>query len=262
MKVKRSYALIGAVLTAALLLLLVPAARLGRNASAEPTPTQTIVIKDEGGFASAISRVAEALMPAVVHIDITGTVIQQAPEFPFGNDPFFRRFFGPMPQGPQKIPVRALGSGVIIGKEGYIITNNHVVANAETIQVTLYDGTSQKAKIIGADPNTDLAVIKIDPPADMKYASFGDSDKVKVGEWVVAIGSPQGLDWTVTQGIISATHRTGIGVLGPTGYEDFLQTDASINPGNSGGPLINLSGEVIGINALIVSATQLSLIHI
>jgi serine protease Do len=255
-KEKRAYLVVGAVLLAALLLVFVPGARLGRQASAEPSPTQTIVIKDEGGFSNAISRVAEVVMPAVVHIDITGTLTQEAPEFPFGNDPFFRHFFGPMPQGPQKVPIRALGSGVIIGKDGYIITNNHVVEHAENIQVQLNDGSSQKAKLIGADPNTDLAVIKIDPPRDMKFAVFGDSDKVKVGEWVVAIGSPQGLDWTVTQGIISATNRTGMGVLGPTGYEDFIQTDASINPGNSGGPLINLNGEVIGINALIVSATQ------
>jgi serine protease Do len=256
MKSKRVFFAIGAGMLAVFLLLFVPGARFGRQASAETAPTQTVVIKDEGGFASAISRVAEVMMPAVVHIDITGTVTREMPELPFGNDPFFRRFFGPMPQGPQKVPVRALGSGVIIGEDGYIITNNHVVEHAENIQVQLYDGSSQKAKVIGADPNTDLAVIKIDPPKDMKYAHFGDSDEVKVGEWVVAIGSPQGLDWTVTQGIISATHRTGIGVLGPTGYEDFIQTDASINPGNSGGPLINLNGEVIGINALIVSATQ------
>jgi serine protease Do len=255
-KGKRAYFIVGAVLLAAAVLIFAPGGRSGRLASAEPSPTQTIVIKDEGGFSNAISRVAEAMMPAVVHIDITGTMTQEAPEFPFGNDPFFRRFFGPMQQGPQKVPIRALGSGVIISKDGYIITNNHVVEHAENIQVQLYDGSSQKAKVIGADPNTDLAVIKIDPPKDMKYAIFGDSDGAKVGEWVIAIGSPQGLDWTVTQGIVSATHRTGIGVLGPTGYEDFIQTDASINPGNSGGPLINLNGEVIGINALIVSATQ------
>jgi len=256
MKRKRAYFVICAGILAAFLLIFVPGAQLGRQAFAESAPTQTIVRQDQGGFTSAISTVAEVMMPAVVHIDIAGTVMQQAPEYPFGNDPFFRRFFGPMPQGPQKVPIRALGSGVIIGKEGYIITNNHMVENAQTIQVQLYDGSMQKAKVIGTDPDTDLAVIKIDPTPDMKYAGFGDSDKVKVGEWVVAIGSPQGLDWTVTQGIISAKHRTGIGVLGPTGYEDFIQTDASINPGNSGGPLINLNGEVIGINALIVSATQ------
>ncbi len=229
-----------------------------RDVTQTPAPTATIVIKDEGGFASAISRVAEELKPAVVHIDITGTVVQQAPQFgfPFGDDPFYRYFFGPQQQGPQKVPIRALGSGVIISKDGYILTNNHVVANADTIEVELYDGTKQKAKLIGTDSSTDLAVIKIDPTLTMKYASLGDSDMLKVGEWVVAIGSPRGFDWTVTAGIISAKHRTGIGALGPAGYEDFIQTDAAINPGNSGGPLINMKGEVIGINSLIISASQ------
>jgi serine protease Do len=229
-----------------------------RDETQAQAPTSTIVIKDEGGFASAISTVAEELKPAVVHIDITGTVVQQAPQFgsPFGNDPFFRYFFGPQQQGPQKVPIRALGSGVIISKDGYILTNNHMVANADTIEVELYDGTKQQAKLIGTDPGTDLAVIKIDPTSTMKFAPLGDSDTLKVGEWVVAIGSPRGFDWTVTAGIISAKHRTGIGALGPAGYEDFIQTDAAINPGNSGGPLINLKGEVIGINSLIISASQ------
>jgi len=228
-----------------------------RNNKAEtaPAPTKTIVIKDDGEFSSAISQVAQELMPAVVHIDITGKMTQQAPSFnPFGNDPFFRYFFGPQQQQ-REVPIRALGSGVIISKDGYIITNNHVVEHADTIDVELYDGTKREARLIGKDPSTDLAVVKIEPTPNMKYAKLGDSDAVKVGEWVVAIGSPRGFDWTVTAGIISAKHRTGIGALGPTGYEDFIQTDASINPGNSGGPLINLKGEVIGINSLIVSAS-------
>lgn len=242
----------------AVVLFIVFAAMGGRQEAQQAAPTATIVIKDEGGFSSAISRVAEELKPAVVHIDITGTMVQQAPQFgfPFGDDPFFRYFFGPQQQGPQKVPIRALGSGVIISKDGYILTNNHVVANADTIDVELYDGTQQKAKLIGTDPSTDLAVIKIDPTPTMKYAPLGDSDRLKVGEWVVAIGSPRGFDWTVTAGIISAKHRTGIGALGPAGYEDFIQTDAAINPGNSGGPLINLNGEVVGINSLIISASQ------
>jgi serine protease Do len=242
----------------AVVLFIVFAAMGGRQEAQQAAPTATIVIKDEGGFSSAISRVAEELKPAVVHIDITGTMVQQAPQFgfPFGDDPFFRYFFGPQQQGPQKVPIRALGSGVIISKDGYILTNNHVVANADTIDVELYDGTQQKAKLIGTDPSTDLAVIKIDPTPTMKYAPLGDSDRLKVGEWVVAIGSPRGFDWTVTAGIISAKHRTGIGALGPAGYEDFMQTDAAINPGNSGGPLINLNGEVVGINSLIISASQ------
>jgi serine protease Do len=258
MRSKKIYFFFVPVVVAALFVFVVMGVRPQKQASAQQAPTATIMIKDEGGFTNAISRVAEELMPAVVHIDITGTVVQQAPQFgfPFGGDPFFRYFFGPPQQREQKVPIRALGSGVIISKDGYIITNNHVVANADTIEVELYDGTKQKAKLIGTDPSTDLAVIKIDPTPTMKYASMGDSDKLKVGQWVIAIGSPRGFDWTVTAGIISAKHRTGIGALGPTGYEDFIQTDASINPGNSGGPLISLNGEVIGINSLIISASQ------
>ncbi|MBA7636084.1 Periplasmic serine endoprotease DegP [subsurface metagenome] len=154
------------------------------------------------------------------------------------------------------MPVRALGSGVIIGEDGYIITNNHVVQNADTIEVELYDGSMKTAKLVGRDPSTDLAVVRIEPTPNMKYAKLGNFDDIQVGEWVIAIGSPRGLDWTVTAGIVSAKNRRNIGVLGPTGYEDFIQTDASINPGNSGGPLINLKGEVIGINSLIVSASR------
>jgi len=227
-----------------------------RGSAEEASPVSTVVIKDEGGFANAISRVAEALIPAVVHIDVTGTVVQRVPASPFGEDPFFRYFFGPGPEMQRKVPIRALGSGVIISKDGYIITNNHVVENAETITVELYDKTRQKAKLIGRDPKTDLAVIKIKPTSSMKYAKLGDSDKIKVGEWVIAIGSPRGFDWTVTAGIVSAKNRTNIGALGPSGYEDFIQTDAAINPGNSGGPLIDLNGEVIGINSLIISTSQ------
>ncbi len=257
MRFRKIYFIVAAVVTAALLVFVAMGVRSEAETSEQPAPAQTIVIKDEGGFSNAISAVADVMMPTVVHIDITGTVVQQVPTFPFGNDPFFRYFFGPQQGGgEQKVPIRALGSGVIISRDGYIITNNHVVENADTIEVELYDGTKQKAKLIGTDPSTDLAVIKINPTSAMKYAKLGDSDKIKVGEWVIAIGSPRGFDWTVTAGIISAKHRTGIGVLGPTGYEDFIQTDASINPGNSGGPLINLNGEVIGINSLIVSASQ------
>jgi serine protease Do len=255
---KRMFLIIGTVAVSTLIVVAAIGAKSQRQEASAATPTATIVIKDQGGFTTAISTVAEQLQPAVVHIDITGTVDQQVPQFgnPFGDDPFFKYFFGPPQQGERKVPIRALGSGVIISPEGYIITNNHVVSNADKIEVELNDGTKQDAKLIGTDPNTDLAVVKIDPTSGMKYARLGDSDKVKVGEWVVAIGSPRGFDWTVTAGIVSAKHRTGIGALGPAGYEDFIQTDASINPGNSGGPLINLNGEVIGINSLIISASQ------
>ena len=227
-----------------------------RGKAEEATSVQTIVIEDQSGFSSAIAEVANALMPTVVYINVTGTVKQRAPgSGPFGNDPFFRYFFGP-PESEREVPVNALGSGVIISKDGYIITNNHVVENADNIAIKLYDGSEVEAELIGTDPQTDLAIVKIKPIPGMKYAEFGDSDKCRIGEWVIAIGAPRGLDWTVTAGIISAKNRTDIGVLGPTGYEDFIQTDASINPGNSGGPLINLRGKVIGVNSLIVSASQ------
>jgi len=227
-----------------------------RGKAEEATPVRTIVIEDQSGFTSAISEVANLLMPTVVYINVTGTVKQRSPGTgPFGNDPFFRYFFGP-PESEREVPVSALGSGVIISKDGYIITNNHVVENADTISIKLYDGSEVEAELIGTDPQTDLAIVKIEPIPGMKYAEFGDSEECKIGEWVITIGAPRGLDWTVTAGIISAKNRTDIGVLGPTGYEDFIQTDASINPGNSGGPLINLRGKVIGVNSLIVSASQ------
>lgn len=255
---KRSsiYFVLAIIITAVFFFLLGMGSSPDRGKSEEAAPVSTIIIKDEGGFTTAISEVANILTSAVVHIDVTGTVIQKAPQRPFGNDPFFKYFFGPPYETEREVPVQAMGSGLIISKDGYIITNNHVVQNADTIIVELYDGTKHQAKLIGKDPRTDLAVVKIDPTPDMKYASFGNSDMCKVGEWVVAIGSPRGLDWTVTAGIISAKNRTNIGALGPTGYEDFIQTDAAINPGNSGGPLINLKGKVIGINSLIVSASR------
>lgn len=259
MKIKKKlYFIIAIIVTGVIFFFLGMGSNPGKGKAEEGTPAQTIIIKDETGFANAISAVAEALTPTVVYINVTGTVTQRAPDFgyPFGDDPFFRYFFGPPQQRERQVPISALGSGVIISKDGYIITNNHVVQNADKITVTLFDGTTHDAKLVGTDPRTDLAVVKIDPVAGMKYAEFGDSDAVRVGEWVVAIGSPRGLSFTVTAGIISAKNRTNIGVLGPTGYEDFIQTDAAINPGNSGGPLINLKGKVIGINALIVSASQ------
>ena len=175
---------------------------------------------------------------------------------PFGNDPFFdelRRRFGPdfFPQynAPEEREYEqsGIGSGVIITSDGYILTNNHVVENADKIKVILSDKRELDAEIKGRDPETDVAVIKISAK-DLPKATLGDSDKVKVGEWVLAIGNPFGLQHTVTAGIISATGRSNIGI---TQYEDFIQTDASINPGNSGGPLVNLDGEVIGINTAI-----------
>ncbi len=256
MRKKRSlYFAVAIVITGIVFFILGMGSSPERGKADEAAPATTIIIKDEGGFSNAIKEVSEALAPTVVHIGVSGTVVQRSPGNPFGDDPFFRYFFGPE-ERERTIPVQALGSGVIISRDGYIITNNHVVANADVITVELYDGSSHEAELIGRDPNTDLAVVKIDPVPGMKYAVFGDSDNCSVGEWVIAIGSPRGLDWTVTAGIISAKNRRNIGALGPTGYEDFIQTDASINPGNSGGPLINLEGKVIGINSLIVSGSR------
>lgn len=203
-------------------------------------------------FSTAIERVAEQTIPAVVHIEVTQRQEVTNPLLPFENDPFFRHFFG-MPNMPRKFKreLKGLGTGMIMDTEGHILTNNHVAGGATKIEVLLASGKKYPAKLIGADPKTDLAVIKISAETSLPHVTFGDSNKVNVGAWVVAIGHPRGLDQTVTQGIISAKHRTGI--MDPSSYQDFLQTDAAINPGNSGGPLLNLQGEVIGVNAAIVS---------
>jgi serine protease Do len=173
---------------------------------------------------------------------------------PFGpGDPrndLLERFFGgriPAPQQPQ--PRRGVGSGFIIDKDGTILTNHHVVGDAEKIAVTLSDGKSYDAKVIGKDQKTDIAVIKIDAGRELPAVTLGDSDRLEVGEWVLAIGNPFGLDHTVTSGIVSAKGRQ----IGAGPYDNFIQTDASINPGNSGGPLLNLRGEVVGINTAIFS---------
>jgi len=204
------------------------------------------------GWQRAIARVAKESIPAVVHIDVTQRREIANPMLPFGNDPFFHFFFnGPQPPQKFKQELRGLGTGMLIDSQGNILTNNHVVTGATEINVLLADGTSCPAKLVGTDPKTDLAVVRIDTDKTLHAVTFGDSDQMEVGDWVVAIGHPRGLDQTVTQGIISAKHRRG--VLDPTSYQDYLQTDAAINPGNSGGPLLNLSGQVVGVNAAIAS---------
>ena len=200
---------------------------------------------------------AKRMKPVVVNISTTQVSEsrgQQEFGSPFGDDDpfndFWRRFFGgPMPRGPQR--QRSLGSGFIIDAEGFILTNNHVVENAQKIVVKLSDDQEYEAKVVGRDAKTDIAIIKINAKAALTAASLGDSDHLDVGEWVVAIGNPFGLDSTVTSGIVSAKGRH----IGQGPYDNFIQTDASINPGNSGGPLINLRGEVIGINTAIFSRT-------
>jgi Do/DeqQ family serine protease len=204
------------------------------------------------GLTTAIADVAEKAMPAVVHIEVTQRVEVPSSVVPFESDPFFRYFFGG-PSGPRtyKREMRGIGTGMVIDSDGHILTNHHVVSGATKIIAKMASGEEFEAKIVGVDPKTDLGIIQIKAPKNIPYLTFGDSDKVRVGEWVVAIGHPRGLEQTVTAGIISAKHRTGI--LDPSSYQDYMQTDAAINPGNSGGPLLNLAGEVIGVNAAIVS---------
>jgi serine protease Do len=202
---------------------------------------------------TAIERVADKAIPAVVHIVVKEHQEMVNPFYAYKDNPFFRRFFGLPEDMPKKLQreLVGIGSGVIIDAKGYILSNYHVVGGGTQIEVTLSDGTQYPATVVGVDPKTDLGVIKISADKPLPFLSFADSDEAKVGQWVVAIGHPRGLDQTVTHGIISAKHRTGI--TDPGSYQDFLQTDAAINPGNSGGPLLTLRGQVIGINSVIAS---------
>jgi len=197
------------------------------------------------GLSKAVEQVAESVSPVVAHISTSKTV--RAPRHPFADD-FFERFF--RYRMPREYKRTALGSGIIVSSDGYILTNNHVVSGADELKVMLSDKREFVAEVKGTDPETEVAVIKIDAEG-LPYARLGDSDKIRVGQWVSAIGNPFGFDRTVTFGIVSAKGRS----LGMQTYEDFIQTDAAINPGNSGGPLVNIRGEVIGINTAIVSRT-------
>lgn len=198
----------------------------------------------------AFSDIVRAVSPSVVNISTTKIIRREVQ--PFFEDPFFD-FFSPFHDfdTPKKWKERSLGSGVIVSPDGYIVTNNHVVEKSEEIKVTLIDKRTFKGRIVGADPKTDIAIIKINT-GNLPTLPWGDSDKLQVGEFVLAIGSPYGLSNTVTMGIISAVGRANVGIAD---YEDFIQTDAAINPGNSGGPLVNIKGELIGINTAIFSRT-------
>ena len=223
---------------------------------ASKTPVKTVAY-DKGlpSFSPLVKQVRSAI------VNISTTTVTKGPDLGggmtgppgfkdfFGED-FFEKFFGEMPK--REFKQRSLGSGFVIDREGYILTNNHVVERAQTIKVKLTDGKEYDATVVGKDPKTDIALIKISAKQDLPVAPFGDSDKLEVGDWVVAIGNPFGLEHTVTQGIVSAKGRW----IGAGPYDDFIQTDASINPGNSGGPLFNLNGEVVGINTAIVSGGQ------
>ncbi len=208
------------------------------------------VLDSQGNRLPTLAPMLERTMPAVVNIATSSTItIQQNPLL---NDPFFRHFFD-VPDQPQTRRSQSLGSGVVVDAEkGYILTNNHVIDQADIINVTFTTGHTLKAKLIGTDPATDIAVIQVQPTDDLKLTALplANSDQLRVGDFAIAIGNPFGLGQTVTSGIVSALGRSGLGI---EGYEDFIQTDASINPGNSGGALVSLNGELIGINTAILS---------
>lgn len=224
-------------------------APFGQPVGEAPKVKPPAIAETEQTFVS----VSKAVTPAVVNISTSRLVKgEEAPNFPF-DDPFFRRFFGDEPprrQGPgapRERKAQSLGSGVIVDPNGLIITNNHVVEKADEIKVVLGDKREFKGKIVGSDPKSDLAVIRIDAK-DLPTIPWGDSSKLQVGEYILAIGNPFGLNQTVTMGIISAVGRANVGI---TDYEDFIQTDAAINPGNSGGAMVNTHGELVGINTAI-----------
>ena len=226
-----------------------------RSAGTTSTPAPApISVPSPTRLSSHFSTVAQKVEKAVVNISIETVVRRQPPSRrQFRNDPFqdfFERFFGPETPRRRRGP-RSLGSGFVVDAKGYILTNAHVVENAETITVKLSSGEEYEAKVVGKDVNTDLAVIQVEPEEKLTAARLGDSDGMRQGDWVLAVGSPFGLEQTVTAGIISATGRKNLSPDQP--WQHFLQTDAAINQGNSGGPLVNMAGEVIGVNTAILA---------
>jgi len=210
-------------------------------------------VKTLSGLSEALADVADAVRPAVVNISTTSVVnMEDSPYGDMFNDPFFRHFFGDGHPGmKRKYKSSALGSGVIVNENGFILTNNHVVKGADEIKVILYDKREFKGKVVGTDPRTDLSVVKIEA-TNLPTLTLGDSSKLKTGDVVLAIGNPFGLNQTITMGIVSAVGRSNIGLAD---FEDFIQTDAAINPGNSGGALVNGRGELVGINTAIFSTS-------
>lgn len=202
-----------------------------------------------------IVQIVKNASPAVVNIDVEAMSKRSALPIPFQDDPFFKRFFGDEFQKfSRSVPMKGRGSGFIVSKDGQILTNNHVVEGADKITVTLADGKTYEAQVLGKDPTFDLAVIKIKPETDLAVLELGDSEGIEVGEWVVAIGNPFGFEHTVTVGVISAKNRSIHAQ--DINFDGFLQTDAAINPGNSGGPLLDMDGKVVGINTAIVPYAQ------
>jgi len=219
--------------------------------STKPTAAEVKPLEEVG---QAFEAIAEHVTPAVVSIEaeqLEPRRTQQRRNLPPGMEDFFRQF-----ETPDQQPRGGTGSGFIVTKDGYILTNNHVVANADRVTVTMLDNRRFPAKVVGRDPTTDVAVIKVEA-TDLPTVAIGDDRKTRIGQWVVAIGNPLGLDFTVTAGIVSAKGRSQLNLPGRERYaiQDFIQTDAAINPGNSGGPLVNIRGEVIGINSAIASPT-------
>ncbi len=213
------------------------------------TANAGIPVSIDGQLIPSLAPMIEKTRPSVVNIATRGSVDIQ--NHPLLNDPLFRRFFKGFENLPQRKEVKSLGSGVIIDADaGYIVTNFHVIDGADEIAITLHDGQQLEATIVGSDPEADVAILKVEHD-NLTRIPFADSSKLRVGDFTVAIGNPFGLGQTVTSGIISALGRTGLGI---EGYEDFIQTDASINPGNSGGALVNLRGELIGINTAILAS--------
>jgi serine protease Do/serine protease DegQ len=234
---------------------------LGRGGAATPSSPQAATgIALAENLQMGFVDVAQHVRPAVVHLGTIQRAKQRrGPNLPQGNDdPFFRDFFNQFfgsegPDSRSEFRRPGLGSGVIIDKRGLVLTNFHVVKGADEILIRLSDKREYRGQILGTDPKTDLALVKFQPDHELTVASLGNSDALQVGEWAIAIGNPFGLDQTVTVGVISATGRSDVGIAT---YENFIQTDASINPGNSGGPLVNLKGQVIGVNTAIVAAGQ------
>jgi Do/DeqQ family serine protease len=250
--------------TITLLLFLSIAAGFGLHAlvasSRPPAPGPSAPLATADALQAAFVSVAELVRPAVVNVGIV-QVARGRPRpgpGPFADDPFFKEFFDQFfgrggPRAPEEYRQSGLGSGVIFDKRGYVLTNFHVIKGADAVTLRLSSKQEVRGRVVGTDPKTDLAVIRFDPGPDVTVATLGNSDALRVGEWAIAIGNPFGLEQTVTVGVISATSRADVGIAT---YENFIQTDASINPGNSGGPLVNLRGEVIGINTAIVAAGQ------
>ena len=232
------------------------AAELGKLPFENPAPTIRTSVRSEAAVGRGYSAVVKRVVPAVVNISTSKMVKQTAMEMPEGMDPMFRQFFGNGngrgPNMPRQRSEKALGSGVIISPQGYILTNNHVVDGATDVTVTLHDRREFKARVVGTDPRTDVAVLKIDG-SNFPVLTLADSSKVEIGDIVLAIGNPFGVGQTVTAGIVSATSRGGLGI---EQVEDFIQTDAPINPGNSGGALVDDEGHLIGINTAILAGNS------